>query len=641
MYAYDQQYVDRVLPGVRIGTVDLSGLDEAAPPRPCTAAYGSLARARSSLTSPDGRPPSATPTSVAGRMSTAMVAEALAVGRERQRRRSRVIADARTAIRGVDPRAARHLRRRRPGRADRRPSRVARSGARSTRSATNGRGQVRPRIAGRRRPRGRPVDRSPATALAEVAELDAPAPSSLPSRSDARAAITTVEASDAKIAAERVAAEDRADRRGPGAIDLGEDACAVWITFAPTADGGYAADDGHRASPAVAQEAGEEDRPDAPINASFKTSGGRITGVTSSKTGYKTDVTATVARSEALIAARAGGAATASIEPALKVTAAGADDGRGQGGPARRCAGSRPGRRTSRSAIKNGFGANIWIPAKLINGYVVAPRATFDFWDAVGTVSRAKGYKRRRRHHQRPDRAAGRARGRRSARARRRCSTPPSAPGYKMGARRNHYYYIDRYPLGLDATVFKSARARTQTMSFTNDTDYPILIRGINTRNGSKGYVRFDIYSVPTGRKVAFSTPEGPEPQARRRRGPAHVHASGRHQRAHRVPGRRVAGLGHPDRPRQERQGHPPARPTTRTTRASPASSSSARARRTATASRARSGGLARLVRRRRLRAERPGRAERLDGRTVVAGLDQDRLAVGAQGRARRVRRLE
>ena len=30
LYAYDQQYIGRVLPGVRIGDVDLSGLDAAA-----------------------------------------------------------------------------------------------------------------------------------------------------------------------------------------------------------------------------------------------------------------------------------------------------------------------------------------------------------------------------------------------------------------------------------------------------------------------------------------------------------------------------------------------------------------------------------------------------------------------------------
>ena len=76
-----------------------------------------------------------------------------------------------------------------------------------------------------------------------------------------------------------------------------------------------------------------------------------------------------------------------------------------------------------------------------------------------------------------------------------------------MGARRNHYYYIDRYPLGLDATVFISGSGSKQTMSFTNDTDYPILIRGRGWREGGAGYVRFDLYSVPTGRKVSFSQP--------------------------------------------------------------------------------------------------------------------------------------
>ena len=71
-----------------------------------------------------------------------------------------------------------------------------------------------------------------------------------------------------------------------------------------------------------------------------------------------------------------------------------------------------------------------------------------------------------------------------------------------MGARRNHYYYIDRYPLGLDATVFDQRFGRSQTMSWTNDTDYPVLIRGYKIRKGSSGYVRFELYSVPTGRTV-------------------------------------------------------------------------------------------------------------------------------------------
>jgi hypothetical protein len=44
-------------------------------------------------------------------------------------------------------------------------------------------------------------------------------------------------------------------------------------------------------------------------------------------------------------------------------------------------------------------------------------------------------------------------------------------------------------------------------MSWTNDTDAPVLIRGYKIRDGSRGYVRFDLYSVPNGRKVSFSHP--------------------------------------------------------------------------------------------------------------------------------------
>ena len=67
----------------------------------------------------------------------------------------------------------------------------------------------------------------------------------------------------------------------------------------------------------------------------------------------------------------------------------------------------------------------------------------------------------------------------------------------------NHYYYIDRYPLGLDATVFESDSGSVTTMSFRNDTAYPILIRGYTLA----GVVRFSLFSVPTGRQVTFSQP--------------------------------------------------------------------------------------------------------------------------------------
>jgi vancomycin resistance protein YoaR len=71
-----------------------------------------------------------------------------------------------------------------------------------------------------------------------------------------------------------------------------------------------------------------------------------------------------------------------------------------------------------------------------------------------------------------------------------------------MGLRANHYYYISRYPKGLDATVWQDGSA-VQNMTFTNDTAYPILIRTY----ARPGIVRFTLYSVPNGRTVSISRP--------------------------------------------------------------------------------------------------------------------------------------
>jgi vancomycin resistance protein YoaR len=155
---------------------------------------------------------------------------------------------------------------------------------------------------------------------------------------------------------------------------------------------------------------------------------------------------------------------------------------------------------------KNGFGANIWIPALDIDGHVVGPRETFDFWNAVGPISRARGYRDGGAIINGRTEPQGALAGGICS-----CSTTlfnaALRAGYVMGARRNHYYYIDRYPLGLDATVFISASGSKQTMSWTNDTDYPVLVRGYKIKDGTRGYVKFELYSVPTGRTVSFSNP--------------------------------------------------------------------------------------------------------------------------------------
>jgi vancomycin resistance protein YoaR len=153
-------------------------------------------------------------------------------------------------------------------------------------------------------------------------------------------------------------------------------------------------------------------------------------------------------------------------------------------------------------SVRNGNGANIRIPTATINGHVVAPGETFSFWKAVGPVTPELGYTSGGAiidGHTEPQGAIG---GGICS-----CSTTlfnaALRAGFAMGDRLNHFYYINRYPLGLDATVFISASGQAQDMTWTNDTAYPVIIQGIN----GQGSVKFVLYSVPNGRTTTFTTP--------------------------------------------------------------------------------------------------------------------------------------
>jgi vancomycin resistance protein YoaR len=495
LYAYDQQYVGRVLPGVRVGTVDLSGLEPAAAAERLREAYGSLGGGEITLKTPEGKTTISFADIGRGPDVEAMLAEALAVGRDGNPI-ERIIADARTAIRGVtlqprvtyDPDA---LAERIVAYADS----LAREPVEASVERVKSRFVVHSGVAGRLADAAVPVE----AVFAEIGELDAP--SSLTYALPVHAVepeITTAEATSAKSTAERIAAKITLTAK-TGEQEIAQSKLRSWITFAPTADGGYAPTLDTTGLPDVLKKLAKKIN-QAPVNASFTTSGGTITGVTPSKTGYKIDLEATKQQVLALIDARVAGGTGKSIEPSAKVTQ-----------PALTTAEAKAARPKMRKisqwttpfpiSDRNGFGANIWIPARLINGYVVAPRATFDFWDAVGPVTRAKGYKSGGAIINGRTEPQGALAGGICS-----CSTTlfnaALRAGYEMGARRNHYYYIDRYPLGLDATVFISASGSKQTVSFTNDTDYPILIRGYGFRDGGTGYVRFEMYSVPTGRDV-------------------------------------------------------------------------------------------------------------------------------------------
>ncbi len=152
-----------------------------------------------------------------------------------------------------------------------------------------------------------------------------------------------------------------------------------------------------------------------------------------------------------------------------------------------------------------------------------APRATFDFWKAVGPVTRAKGYKSRRRDHQRPDRAAGRARRRdllvlddavqRRAAGRLRDGRPaqPLLLHRPLPARSRRDRVHQRLGLQADDVVHQRHRLSACSSAATA------------TATAARGYVRFEIYSVPTGRTVSHRDRPAPEPPLRDGHRPVHV----------------------------------------------------------------------------------------------------------------------
>jgi vancomycin resistance protein YoaR len=163
----------------------------------------------------------------------------------------------------------------------------------------------------------------------------------------------------------------------------------------------------------------------------------------------------------------------------------------------------RLGRWTTRFTVNefNGGGQNIRRPARLINGTVVAPGEMFDFIDAAGPFTRRNGYTDGAaiiHGNTKPDGIVGGGL----------CSASTTLfnavlrAGFQIDQRHNHAFYITRYPVGLDATIWENGRTR-KSMRFTNDTAYPILIKGAYEH----GAVTFSVYGVPDGRKVKFSKP--------------------------------------------------------------------------------------------------------------------------------------
>lgn len=307
--------------------------------------------------------------------------------------------------------------------------------------------------------------------------------------------ISNDQAERARDLAARVAS-DLVITKGSKSWTVPADRIRTWITFAKT-DEGYLP----TIAPSLVSDSLSKVRKAVivkPREATFlRDRSGKILGVAASGAGQVLDVETTArAMVDALEARARGGSPAATIPVAMAAVAPKFNTSEAvKTAPLMEMVGSW----TTRYQVSphNGNSANITVPARRLNGVVVRPGQVFDFWNALGEVSFRTGY-----------RLGGAIVGGHSVEGKALAGGICAASttlfnaaargGFDIITRSPHWYYIKRYPVGLDATVSQS-----QTMRFRNDTRYPILIRGI----ASPGIVRFEIWSVPNGRKVSWTKP--------------------------------------------------------------------------------------------------------------------------------------
>ena len=498
--AWDAAYDARVLPGVRAGSVDLSGMDRATATRALSAAFA-FDQGELILRTPDGD--MAVPFAAFGRRVDAdgMVAEALEAGRNGTML-ERAIGEVRQAIDGtvLEPRVILD-----EGALGGAISAVLASLERAPVDASIRMGPEGPLTS--TAARGRTADPAPVVAAA----LDAARDVAAPSRIVVQVAVTPVEPTlgDGAVGVALVRSQrlvrDVVIVYGKKTWTIPAATLRGWVTFADTGRGSVrpVVDTTQIAATLVGVSKGVR-KPAA--NASFlKSRNGKVIGAIAGKDGRRLNVSKTVERIVAELEGRANGdlagpvrVSVSPVPPELTTEEATAT------APLM----ARLGRWTTWFPIsdRNYFGANIWLPARIIDGTLILPGRRFEWWSALGPITPARGFGPGgiiKSNYTDPTGALGGGM----------CSSSTTLfnaalrAGLKMNSRSNHKYYINRYPLGLDATVSKSARS-VQTMSFTNDTGHPILIRGIRTRGtGGRGYVTYEIWGVPDGRKVTIGRP--------------------------------------------------------------------------------------------------------------------------------------
>jgi vancomycin resistance protein YoaR len=499
--AWDAGYEGRILPGVRVGAVDLSGLDRDQASAALAAAYGDLGEGRLVLRTAVGDASISYGAFSRRPDGEAMVDAAMRAGREGTPI-ERAATEVRIAVGGLvlQPRVALDE--------DALASSIAAVLApldRAAVDATIAIGPVGYEISVARPGVAFDLAVVSAAALTAVGEADAPQETAV----DASVIALPATIGDAAV----MTALARLDQMvGDVVVTNGKTSWTIpaatvraSMRLTPTADGAVdTALDPASIRTALAQ--AEKDLRRDPVDAIFLTGrNGVVVGTTASRDGTRLDTAATSAAVAAAVTGRARGVPAASVPAVVttispKLTTAQAQ----QVAPLMV-------RLSSWQTYfpiseRNYWGANIWQPARFIDGTVLYPGQTFEWWRAVGPVTPARGFGAGgfiAGDHTEPTGALGGGM----------CSSSTTLfnaalrAGLQMGARSNHKYYINRYPLGLDATVSMSHGRVQQTVTFTNDMKHPIVIRAYRIRSGGKGWVRYEIWGIPDGRQVSLSKP--------------------------------------------------------------------------------------------------------------------------------------
>ena len=500
LYAWGQQYDGRVLPGVRVGSTELGGLTREQAEAAIANAYGSLGTGQITLTGPDGQTTTISYADVGrGPDTSALLDAALAAGRQGEPL-ANLIGAPQAAIHGVTlDSAVAYDRDKLAAAVETLATTIDQTPVDASVSAgQGGTFSVSPAKD------GRAVDKAALlTALdQQLAALGTPASITMAVPVVSLApAVATASAEAAKAAADRMAA-DVVVARGKDSWTIAGTSLAPLISFSTAADGSITpVFDESGLDPILKTLAKKVNR--TAQDAGLKLVGGHVVATGTSREGRTLNAAGMKAAIISEIEARQAGAAASPVAAVVKAVDP-----------------------KLTTADAKAFAPKMQVD-QLVQRLLLRHRQ-----QPLGREHRGAGH---------GDQRHGRA-GRREVRlleGRRRPAQCSRAPGpgnaieggkitvtgafgggicttsttlfnaaFRAGmvplARQNHNEFINRYPPGLDATVWIVGKTK-QTMSFKNDTKYPILITRTITNAGSKRWLTFKIWSVPNGRNAKVS----------------------------------------------------------------------------------------------------------------------------------------